>query len=239
MYSLFQNFDNSIINWLNHLTPRPNLFSSIMVLIWDNDLVKGAVLVMLMWYLWFSNKHKQPHTQERILLSIIACFVAIVVGRALTYILPYRARPVINADVHIATHVQMGISNWSSFPSDHAVMFFSLATGLYLISKKIGLFSYIYVSIFIFLPRIYLGLHYPTDIMAGAIIGILITWLISLQNLTQAIIKRSMDFASRYPGIFYALFFVLTFQIATLFDESRMLGGYFIRVFMKFIQLVM
>lgn len=239
MFRLIQNFDVASVNWLNHLTPRPNFFTSLMVLIWDNDLLKGAVLVTLMWFLWFSNKQKQPETRQKIILTIIACFIAIIAGRALAFLLPQRPRPIINPNVHLTTHVELGISNWNSFPSDHAVMFFSLATGLYLISRKIGIFSFVYCLVVIFFPRIYLGLHYPTDIITGAGLGIVITWLVFSQKKMDMIGKRMMNFATKYPGIFYALFFLLTFQIATLFDESRIIGSYFLRNFMKLISMVM
>lgn len=239
MFNLLQNFDVASVNWLNHLTPRPNLFTSLMYLIWDNDLLKGAVLVALIWFLWFSDQQKQPETRHKIILSIIACFIAIIVGRALAFFLPQRPRPIINPEVHLTTHVELGISNWNSFPSDHAVMFFTLATGLYLISKKIGIFSFLYCLVVIFFPRVYLGLHYPTDVFAGAAFGILITWLVFSIEKMKLIINKIMNFATKYPGIFYALFFLLTFQIATLFDESRIIGSYFLRNFAKLINTIL
>jgi hypothetical protein len=60
------------------------------------------------------------------------------------------------------------LSGWSSFPSDHACLFFALATGLCLISPVIGGLALLHASLIVSLPRIYLGLHYPTDVLAGA-----------------------------------------------------------------------
>jgi undecaprenyl-diphosphatase len=66
---------------------------------------------------------------------------------------------------------------WNSFPSDHTVLFFALATGIFFASRRAGVFMFIYVSAFIFLPRLYLGIHYPTDVLSGALVGISAGWV--------------------------------------------------------------
>jgi len=221
-----QYFDETIINWLNQSFLHNGIFTSLMLLIWDNDLVKGGVLMTLLWYLWFSDKDYNSNTREKIITTIVACMVAIIAARALALQLPFRARPFLNTNLHFDTHLNIGIDTWSSFPSDHAVMFFSLATGIFLISRKIGILAYTYVFLVISFPRIYLGLHYPTDVLAGALIGVLIAWLISLPKISQPLTSRIVDFSIKYPGIFYALFFLLSLQIASLFDDSRQIASY-------------
>jgi undecaprenyl-diphosphatase len=125
-----------------------------------------------------------------------------------------------------------GLELASSFPSDHAVLFFSLATGIFLISKKAGILSYLYVFFIICFPRIYLGLHYPTDILMGAVVGIVITLLLSNNRLWHPITQKILNFSVGYSGIFYVLFFLISFQISTLFQSLRsivhfLLGGFY------------
>jgi len=64
-----------------------------------------------------------------------------------------------------------------AFPSGHAAFFFALSTIVYLYNKKIGILFFI-ASFLICLARIFTGLHWPSDILAGAIIGILSAWLV-------------------------------------------------------------
>lgn len=60
----------------------------------------------------------------------------------------------------------------SSFPSSHTYISFAFATSIFLYGhKKLGIFLYI-ISILIALSRVAVGLHYPSDIIGGALLGI-------------------------------------------------------------------
>lgn len=58
-----------------------------------------------------------------------------------------------------------------SFPSGHTLSSFEGATVLMIRDKKFGIPAIILASI-IALSRLYLYVHYPTDVLAGAILGI-------------------------------------------------------------------
>jgi undecaprenyl-diphosphatase len=195
----------------------------------SNQLVKGGILLTFIWYLWFKKEKNHPNNREYIILSLFSSTIAIALGKALALTLPFRIRPLHNESLHfIIPHGinQKLICAWSSFPSDHAVLFISLSISIFYISRRIGLYAFFYTIVFILFPRIYLGLHYTTDIIAGAIIGMIIPMIVNSYFVKNKNIQSIVNWSNSKPEFFYPLFFLFTYQIATLFDDSRVIIGW-------------
>ena len=60
----------------------------------------------------------------------------------------------------------------SSFPSGHTSASFAAATAIYAINRRWGIAAYILAALIGF-SRLHLGVHFPTDVLAGAILGVL------------------------------------------------------------------
>lgn len=61
--------------------------------------------------------------------------------------------------------------NSVSFPSGHTASSFAFATGIFYIDKKKGIFPLILAALIGF-SRIYIHVHYPSDVLGGVITGI-------------------------------------------------------------------
>lgn len=97
---------------------------------------------------------------------VAALFARFVIVSFIRWTLP-RPRPFITNNVNLLFEY-----SGSAFPSGHAAFFFAVATIIYLYNKKIGALFYL-SSILIVLARVFSGVHWPSDILAGAVVGIL------------------------------------------------------------------
>jgi undecaprenyl-diphosphatase len=70
----------------------------------------------------------------------------------------------------LPVHQLLTDSAWS-FPSGHATFFFALSTAVYFYNRRWGALFFL-VSTIIVLARVAGGVHYPSDVLAGAIIGV-------------------------------------------------------------------
>lgn len=88
------------------------------------------------------------------------------------YISWQRPRPfVAHADV-VAPETSKFTVDISSFPSSHTYIAFAIATSIFLYGhKKLGTFLFI-IAILVAISRIGAGLHYPSDVIGGAMLGI-------------------------------------------------------------------
>ncbi len=102
---------------------------------------------------------------------ISAAFTRFVIVGLIRWIWP-RPRPFIENNVNLLlTH------NSPAFPSGHAAFFFALSTVVYFYNKKFGVLFFL-ASFLICLARVFVGIHWPSDILAGMAVGIFSGWLI-------------------------------------------------------------
>jgi undecaprenyl-diphosphatase len=228
-------FDLDILAFFNQFSQRIGTLDKAVFFLSGCQLLKGGVLIALVWWAWFKENEQQSQARKHIISTLLSCFIAMLLARVLAIALPFRSRPIHDETLPFSRPYGMGktvIEGWSSFPSDHAVLFFALCSGIFFVSKRAGAFAFAYTALFIATPRIYLGLHYPTDIIAGAVIGITIAFLGNLYLTQSKPIKLITHFSSSKPEIFYPVFFLLNYQIADMFEDTRHLirSGY---VFLK------
>jgi hypothetical protein len=70
-------------------------------------------------------------------------------------------------------------------------------------------------------PRLYVGIHYATDVIAGAALGIGFAALLQLPPIRRLISHPVVSLEHRWPQAFHLLLFLLIFEIATLFWDVR------------------
>ncbi len=231
---------NPIDAWVFSILSKYNFHSAVLngliYHVMDSDMVKGGMVIAILWWVWFSRSHAQPETRRIVVASFIAAFVSVFVAKLLEHGIPARPRPINNPLVGSIFSYSLAPSlstHWeqSSFPSDHAALFFALAFSLFYASRRLGIIVLTYVIVAISFPRVYNGVHYATDILAGAGIALCSVILFNFRPLRDRLTAVFVNFAERRPGVFYPLFFMLSFEVSALFGDVREFGSFFVRMF--------
>ncbi|MEK7550839.1 MAG: phosphatase PAP2 family protein [Patescibacteria group bacterium] len=76
-----------------------------------------------------------------------------------------------------------------AFPSGHTAAAFALAVTIFMHNRKVGIF-YIIAAILIGFARVAANVHYPIDILGGALLGTLIAVLIEKVHFPLTISRR-------------------------------------------------
>lgn len=126
-------------------------------------LVFFALLAMV----WFTGARplERERRQRMVVVTGIALVLAYLVGKLIDRFY-FRPRPFTVHPVHqLLPHAPD-----SSFPSDHTILAFAVTTALLLVSRRLGLLA-LALGVLVAVARVFVGVHYPTDVLGGALLG--------------------------------------------------------------------
>jgi membrane-associated phospholipid phosphatase len=220
------NFDFSVESFFSHLSLRFGPANIIVAQLSQNYFLRGGVLMILAWLALF-DKHKPGKLSNNFELVIGATLMGAVgtlCARIMAHCLPFRSRPFTVSAFHFPA-LAWGIPRWGCFPSDHAVLFSTVACGILFASRRLGVIALGWVAVAICLPRLYLGIHWPTDVIAGCAMGVAFSYAVRLPAFRDRVRRTVLRWHETQPQAVLAMLFVWTLSIATLFDDVRNLGS--------------
>jgi undecaprenyl-diphosphatase len=216
--------DATIVAFVNQFAGRAPLFDHIVWAIVENRLAKGGVVLAIFWWCWFRYRTGSAGERQAGIAMVMGAFVAMAISRGMQMALVARPRPSTGALVAFTSPGggnPATLIDVSSFPSDHAALYFAVATGIALMNVPAGWLAFAWATGVICLPRLYVGLHYPSDLAVGAMIGALSTLACTRLALTRQISDAALRWEAAAPAWFYAIAFALTLQMAFIFQETR------------------
>lgn len=130
----------------------------------------GYVLIFgLLLFLAKNYKKYWPLVVKAIGAAIVSRFVITEIIRWIWE----RPRPFVENNVNLLiSHEATG-----SFPSGHAAFYFAIAAVVYFYNKKAGI-AFFATAFLMGIARVFVGVHWPTDILGGAVVGIITGWLV-------------------------------------------------------------
>jgi membrane-associated phospholipid phosphatase len=111
-----------------------------------------------------------------------------------------RARPYVDHPSN--AHLLIPRSTDPSFPSDHATGAFAIAVAIWLYDRTAGA-VFLVLALLVSFARVYVGTHYPGDVLGGAVLGALVALLLHWGPPPPAILggnERDMKPVAVEPG---------------------------------------
>lgn len=214
--------------WLNHFAQRWWMLDRIACAFEAEPLLKGGVLTAFLWWAWFRRSPDKRRDRAILVAGIASAIAAMTICRAAALLLPFRERPFFETSLHFSPPLGTNSStwiNWSSLPSDHAGLFFALAISIFFAYRVAGVLACVYTLLFICLPRIYIGEHYPTDILAGVLIGAMVAWVFTRPRVREAFARRPLRVLESTPSRFYLAAYAASLLLTTNFEIVRKTGS--------------
>ncbi len=132
-----------------------------------------AILVVI-WHLWLKRRDIFSLLDQGFAVfapAILSCFVFTQILKEIIA----RPRPFMSLP---GVHLLVNIDGFA-FPSAHAAFFFALGLAMFYLDKAFGK-RILVIAVVISVARVVAGVHYPLDILGGAVLGLLVAYFVNL-----------------------------------------------------------
>ncbi len=166
--------DTEIVLWLNQWAGRFAVLDAVEKLIVSDYFIPVCFALCLMGS-WFVGQDVSARDgRQRAVLTALASvgFASLVVLILNQYY--FRERPFVDHDITVLLYQPTD----SSFPAHPAAVAFAMASAVWQRSRKLGTFLYALAGLW-GLSRVYGGVFYLSDVIGGAVIGVVMSYLIA------------------------------------------------------------
>jgi membrane-associated phospholipid phosphatase len=198
-------FDQCIQSGLRHYVLGGLWYAGAMFVFWVQAVRRGE-------------REKRLRVITTIVGSAITILLALAAGAVITWPPPMRNPQL----AHFFPPYLEPNPNASSFPSMSTAVYGSVAAGIYSIHRMAGLFLWVALPLLVSLPRMYVGGHWFSDIVAGLAFGLIGYALAHYLLETPLLGRLEMSLASHQQWMIVADFFMFVWilEVAVEFREA-------------------
>jgi len=153
--NFFQELHTPVLTWIMRAASRLGDVGFIWILL--------AVILLLI-----------PKTRKIGMLVSVALILDVITCNLILKPLVARTRPY---DVNTAIELLIAAPKDFSFPSGHTAASFAAVSALWFAKEKKFWIPALVLAVLIAFSRMYFYVHYPTDVLGGALLGILCGWM--------------------------------------------------------------
>lgn len=181
-YFIFQKLNHLI----NHKTMIGFYFDTVIIFLADILIFFIPALILIFYFL--APKIKKIIYQQVIIVAALSAAFAFSVSQIIGKIY-FRPRPFVSHQETIRLIKALEAISDKSFPSDHTTVSFAIAFAVFFYNRFLGLILLI-MGLLIGAARIIAGVHYPSDVLGGIVLGLLSALLVKF--LFEAKIKNKI-----------------------------------------------
>ena len=227
--------DTSIVLFFNHFCGKSRFLDTLALIFLSVDALRTAILVAFVMGIWeYGRITNDINSNKRVILILFSVVLSLGIIEILNALI-ISQRPLvtyeslINSPILNSNTKPLWQEGWvrnpkhGSFPSDTVTLLATIAIGLFLWNKMIGVIAIGFVIFAGVIPRLYFGLHYPSDLLIGYLIACASTYIIEKMKYFDLLSKKILNQEKRFPYLFGALGFYLAYIIADKFWLIRRL----------------
>jgi undecaprenyl-diphosphatase len=180
--------DYKLFRTINRLAGRYSVMDGVMI--WMSNRVR-YVYIFLLLFMWFRNYSSKKVSKQAGISALLSLFIHGFIKQFY-----FKPRPFVKRRVGILIPAKMD----SSFPSKHTLLVFAISTSVFLRKRVLGSVMWV-LAVLTGFSRIWVGHHYPSDIVGSAFIGSMASVVVDknsrfFNELVYRIIKMCKHFYS-------------------------------------------
>jgi len=182
-------FDRALLLWINGLSGHIPFLDNVILSV-ANDYFSIILSCLIMMALWTGIR--DPGNRRHMQKGIMVASASLGTSQGMVEIINniwVRQRPFEELDVNLLFYAPTD----PSFPSNSASVLFGLAWGIFFYNRKAGAVLLAIAGLH-GLSRIYVGVHYPLDILGGLALGLLVAlFFLIVFRLLNPVLDRIID----------------------------------------------
>ena len=255
--SRLTDLNNQLSLLINSVAGRSWLFDNVVAFFLDNDLAKAGVIGCCFLAAWYGGKTTEAtNTRRKILITtLIASVCVIATTKVLSHTI-FLPRPDIQTqkifrlegdqlvemkrmptripldeasqkDYRALLSGDVQTNDLGSFPSDHAGFFITIALGIWLASRRLGLVALGWTVFVILAAKVISGQHTPIDIAAGSAVAFVELSIIqyAAQQRFGRLLDKLTPLTLRYSALSSAIIFAVVFEVSSTLTHVRAFFG--------------
>lgn len=216
--------DIAIVKFFNGFAWQSTMLDRIITEILQMNTFKAMPMVCVMIWLWFSSSSTDQQ-RKTLFNGFLGALAALLLTRGIQNFTPYKSRPALNQTLDFVLPPGAYPNYGSTFPSDTAGLAFALVLSIWLVSRRWGILALFWAVVVVCFPRLYGGFHYPSDLLAGAAIGLASTYaFVRFTAISNPLFNLTMKLATTHRAWFFVLGFIVAYQTTNYYLDPRKVG---------------